>query len=267
MTSTAHDALVEIASTGRLLVALDFDGTLAPTVDDPAESRALPGVAEAVASLAAADDTVVAIVSGRSLSSLREVVSVPAEVVLVGSHGAESLVDGELVRPVLTGDEREFLEATFLAVEAVAARFSGARVERKPSGFALHTRLASAADAAHARREAASAVQALDRAGTVIERSGKDILEFLIRPADKGAALDQLRGSSAATAVVFIGDDVTDEDGFRSLLPGDAGIKVGEGETLAEFRTTDPEAAVRLLAALAKAREVALDGRPGSRTP
>lgn len=249
-----RDAITRVASTPTLLVALDFDGTLSPTVDDPAEARALPGAIAAMRVLATCANTVVAIVSGRPLGGLREVITVPESVALIGSHGAETWVGGEESGPILTADEHELLEAVCSAVEGVAARYGGARMERKPSGCALHTRLTTSQHGHSAQKEALSAVQGIDSSARVTERYGKDILEFIVRPADKGTALEWFRELTSATAVIFLGDDVTDEDGFRALKPGDVGVKVGDGETAAEFRIADPAEAALLLEALAVAR-------------
>jgi trehalose 6-phosphate phosphatase len=82
-------ALREIARTRRLLVALDFDGTLAPEVDDPEAARALPEARAAVLRLIAMPNTRVALVSGRALESLIQVSNLPDSVLLVGSHGIE----------------------------------------------------------------------------------------------------------------------------------------------------------------------------------
>src|SRR5262245_57029141 len=83
-------ALERVAEVPRLLVASDFDGTLAPLVDDPAKARALPEAEEALMRLAATADTEVALVSGRSLASLRAGVGRLADhVELVGGHGIE----------------------------------------------------------------------------------------------------------------------------------------------------------------------------------
>ena len=68
-----HEALARVAASDRLLVALDFDGTLAPLEDEPMKARALPAAAAAVDALAALPDTPVAFVSGRSLHDLREI--------------------------------------------------------------------------------------------------------------------------------------------------------------------------------------------------
>lgn len=264
---SALEAVRRIASRPSLLVALDFDGTLAPTVDDPAKSRALPGAMGAIETLASAEGTVVAIVSGRHLAGLREVVEVPSHVVLVGSHGAEALIDGEEIGPTLTEQENQLLHAVWAAAESVAARYSGVRLERKPAGCALHTRLASASDTEAARNETLAAVQALNGSSRVTQRDGKDILEFLVRSADKGSALQWLRERYNVTNVVFIGDDVTDEDGFRRLVAGDVGIKVGAGDTAAQYRVADPNEAVHVLSVLAKTRSERPLDTATSRTP
>ena len=81
------DALAELARVPTLLVALDFDGVLAPIVQDPASSRPLPGSAAAVRALAELPGTTVAMLSGRALHDLREVSGFGPPVRLVGSHG------------------------------------------------------------------------------------------------------------------------------------------------------------------------------------
>ena len=67
--------------------------------------------------------------------------------------------------------------------------------------------------------------------------------------------LARLREAVGATAVLFAGDDVTDEDALRSLGEGDLGIRVGPGETAASHRVADPAAIGRLLGELADLRE------------
>ena len=64
-------AVARVAGRDHLLVASDFDGTLAPLVDDPARARALPAAEAALVSLATLPRTAVALLSGRSLASLR----------------------------------------------------------------------------------------------------------------------------------------------------------------------------------------------------
>ena len=136
-------ALREIARTRRLLVALDFDGTLAPEVDDPVQARALPEAREAVLRLLAMPNTRVALVSGRSLASLEQVADLPDNALLVGSHGIEIRLDS--AQPALTLDTQEIRQVDVLhtVLGEVADAVDQVWLEPKPAGFALHTRLAT----------------------------------------------------------------------------------------------------------------------------
>ncbi len=261
MTHAWIDAVREIARTPRLLVALDFDGTLAPLGDDPMAVRALPEAAAAVRRLAALPDTVVAFVSGRQLTDLRIIGEHDdaSPVWLSGSHGAEhwrpsGVAAADAADETMADIVERTANADALAAEAERAvdAIAGAWIERKAFGFGLHTRLAEAADAARAQ----SLVDALvgERAPEWRRRSGKDIVEFAWRHEGKDSAVAQLRAESGATAVVFAGDDVTDEDALRSLGEGDLGVRVGEGETAARVRVADPIELAELLTVLADAR-------------
>lgn len=241
------DALHQLASVPRLLVALDFDGTLAPTVDHPDDARASDAAKEAISRLVATPGTRVALVSGRALESLANVARVPSEVTLVGSHGAEFRFDGADTVLELTEDERAVLVRLRAAIADTATQFDGAMAENKPSGCGLHTRLSTADDAIAAEALALSVVEQMDGGELVSHRSGKNVLEFSVRNADKGTAVSALRERFDAGAVLFVGDDVTDEDAFLALRHGDVGVKVGDGATAAEYRLSDPDAVANLL--------------------
>jgi trehalose 6-phosphate phosphatase len=83
---------------------------------------------------------------------------------------------------------------------------------------------------------------------------GKEIVELAVVTTHKGTAVTALRDESDADAVLFIGDDVTDENAFAVLRDQDVGIKVGPGETLARYRVPDPPAVVQVLELLLSAR-------------
>ena len=82
-------AIVQIARTPRLLVACDYDGTLAPITMNPDEARPLPESVGALRSLAGLHETTPAVISGRALRDLATLSRLPSEVNLVGSHGSE----------------------------------------------------------------------------------------------------------------------------------------------------------------------------------
>jgi trehalose 6-phosphate phosphatase len=244
-------ALADLAASGSLLVALDFDGTLAPFADDPSQVGALPGSWAAVLTLQRAKDTEVVLVSGRPLGSLARVTQAPDDMSLVGSHGVEWRVDGH-DEAALTQDEQDRVARIGAALDRVGEQFPGVVIEHKPAGHGVHTRRVSAEVAAEANAAASQAAHGAD--ADVLERSGKDILEFAVRHVTKGDAIARLRDLRGADAVFFAGDDVTDEDAFRVLGDGDVGVKVGEGDTLAGYRVSDPAALTDVLKQLARLR-------------
>ena len=239
-------ALDSIARTSRLLVTCDFDGTLAPIVSNPADARMLPDAAAALTALAELPDTEVALVSGRALGVLRTLSGfseMPA-IHLVGSHGAE--FDSGVIHDIDEG----LLTRIVDTLTEIAAGRPGVAVETKPASVALHVRNASPADGEAALAQARRASADWNAHAT----AGKAVLEFAVIQTDKGEAVDILRDQTASTAVVFLGDDVTDEKAFARMRDGDVGVKVGPGETLAGLRIETPDDVAEALGYLLNAR-------------
>jgi trehalose 6-phosphate phosphatase len=245
-------AIADLAVTDRLLVALDFDGTLAPVVDDPAKARALPENRAAVRRLLRVSATRVALVSGRALESLEEVAGVGDDVLLVGSHGVELRLDSPDDVFTLDEDEQARLGLLGEVLDQVADNLDEVWVETKPAGFALHTRMATEHNSRIAHLVALSEARAEINDLTV--RRGKDVLEFSVRATTKGEAVEHLRRYTSSTAVVYAGDDVTDEDAFEALGPTDLALKIGPGQTVADFRVDGPEEVAAVLNLLADLR-------------
>ncbi len=246
-------ALRELARVRRLLVALDFDGTLAPEVDSPDAARAIPEARDAVLRLLALPNTRVALVSGRALRSLISVADLPDTTLLVGSHGIEIRLDDPYDRVSLDTAELEQVEVLQEVLGEVADSIDQVWLEAKPAGFALHTRLATEHDSRVAHLVALSEAQAEVDSLTV--RQGKNVVEFSVRSTTKGEALEHLRRYTAADAVFYAGDDVTDEDAFAALMPDDLGVKSGPGPTEAAFRVAGPDEIALVLSTLATFRE------------
>jgi trehalose 6-phosphate phosphatase len=78
-------------------------------------------------------------------------------------------------------------------------------------------------------------------------KPGKEVLEIAVTDADKGTALRRLVTELDAAAAMYMGDDVTDEDGFRALGPGDLTLKIGNGDTAARYRVPDLAGALAVL--------------------
>jgi trehalose-phosphatase len=242
-------AVARIARVPRLLVACDYDGTLAPLVDDPAFATPLPEAEAIIREIAALPQTTVAVVSGRSLRDLAALSRMPSEVQLVGSHGTEFDVGFAARMPPEIQALRTRLGQ---AVLELARPHPGVRLEQKPASIAVHTRAVGP--------EAAAEILDAVRSGPatwpgVYVTTGRNVVELSVIAPDKGSAVDELRTQHSASAVIFLGHDTTDEQVFRKLQGPDLGIKIGIGdETSAHFTVPDPDAAVQVLALLAEAR-------------
>jgi trehalose 6-phosphate phosphatase len=247
-----REALAALAETERLLVALDFDGTLAPEVDEPDAARALPEARSAIERLARLPATRVALVSGRSIGDLEQVSRFGDEVLLVGSHGIELRLDDPDDVVALNEQERSSMAVLENVLGQVADTLDQVWLEPKPAGYALHTRLATN------RRSRVAHLVALQEAQAEIDdlkvRLGKNVIEFSVRSTTKGEAVEHLRRYTNATAVLYAGDDVTDEDAFAALGPGDLGLKSGTGDTAAGYRVAGPREIAAALALLATLR-------------
>jgi len=240
--------LEQVAKVPILLVATDYDGTLSPIVDDPAQARAHPEALVALRNLAQLPQTHVAVISGRALRDLDRLAAFPDEVHLVGSHGSEFDLDFHATLPRDKADLRQDLRRR---LGEIAEADPGFRVEEKPGSLAFHYRRASPDRA----REAVAEIErmASSRDGVFV-RHGKMVIELAVVETNKGEALERIRRRVGASAAVYLGDDVTDEDAFASLTGPDLAVKVGDGETRAGYRIADPGEAARILAQLCELR-------------
>lgn len=250
--------LEAVTRTETLLVALDFDGTLSPLVDEPMTARMAPAARAAVTALVAAPATVVAFVSGRSLGDLRIIAehTDDSPILLAGSHGAEYLLPGSGSAPALDPADTALRDRMRAEAEELARDVRGAWIEPKTFGFGVHLRTVSDEASAERLRSSTDALVA-DRAPHWRRRQGHGIVEYAFTDVGKDAAVAHLRQVVGATAVIFAGDDVTDEDALRSLGPEDLGIRVGSGETAASVRVGDIEELAALLSTVARERVAA----------
>ena len=247
-------ALTAFADRPRVLVAVDFDGTLAPFVTDPLHARAVPGGLEALRATAVLNGCTAAVISGRDLTTLGVVTGIrPGEgIILIGAHGAETSspdpVRSTSAAYPASRDETAaaLLETLRQELEAIRSRYPAVRLEHKPSAVVLHTRNVEPSTATAASEAAHDVAQ---RHPGVHVTPGKAVVELSVSAADKGTALADLARVSRSDATLYIGDDVTDERAFAALHPlsGDLTVKVGAGETLASHRVLDPESVVELL--------------------
>lgn len=255
MTHDGLDTQLErVAAVPVLLVASDYDGTLASIVADPA--KALPQRESIVALRRLADlpQTHVAVISGRALADLAQLTGLPEDVHLVGSHGSEFEPD---FATSLSRDARALRERLEAELRELASTDAGFHVEAKPASVAFHYRNA---DGNRADRTLRAVIDGPASMEGVYTKHGKKVVELGVVSTSKGVALERMRHHCGASAVLFFGDDRTDEDAFETLTGPDLGVKVGEGETRAGYRVGGPDDVARILARLCELRSAWLAG-------
>jgi trehalose 6-phosphate phosphatase len=230
-------ALMLAARRARGLVTVwDVDGTLAPIAPTPADARVPPATRQALRRLARRADTLVGVVSGRPLAQVVRLVG-GSNVWLAGLHGGARRAPGGHVRHFWgpAAAHRGSRVAHDLA-EALAA-VPGVRIEPKGPVVAVHVRGVDAAGRAHARRVV---TQARPTGWQVLE--GRRVLELRPRRLpNKADAVRWIAAHRPGAAVLYVGDDATDEDAFAALGRGDFAVRVESRRARAErgaaFRT------------------------------
>jgi trehalose 6-phosphate phosphatase len=247
-----------------LLVATDFDGTIAEIVPRPADARAAPEAISALGILARCPRTYVAVLSGRALPDLAGRTPIPA-IWRVGEHGSFlEPPSGSPPLPAWEAAPERVDEALFASLAAAAGRtaatVAGMRVERKAAGVALHYREVPAERRAHALSAAAEWATLVERAGLRLLH-GRQMIEAKSGERSKGTALAAiLRALPPALLVVYAGDDRTDEDAIEvARAAGGIGVYVASPErprpqVPADLLVEGPAAWVAILGAIAARR-------------
>lgn len=208
----------------RKLLALDYDGTLAPFRVGLMEALPLEGIVPLLEKISRRRDTALAVISGRPLADLARLL-LPWTGLMVGSHGFEErTADG---KEVFRQPGEVFRAGLERAAREARGRGKG-RLEVKPSSVALHTRGLSEREARRAEEEVGALWREISRgSGLKLTRFNRG-LELCAPGWDKGKALEGiLAREPAGTFCVYIGDDLTDEDAFRVVRGPGLGIKVG----------------------------------------
>ena len=258
---TLRSRLVQARTPGApLLIALDVDGTLAPIVQRPEDAAVPPETRRVLASLATRRDVVLAIVSGRAAAAAAAVVGMSG-LWVIGNHGAETVApDGTVTIDPLVAPYRPAIASAAAALDAPTSAVAGARLEDKRWTLTVHYR--RVADAAGVAALEAAVTAAGRHFGLTLHR-GKQVFE--LRPpvrVNKGTALLRLARALGAdapgAALLYAGDDVTDEDAFRALradLPAAVTIRVAGDEPGADGSGEPAETAA----------EIVVDGLPALR--
>jgi len=252
--NTLEERLQRVAKAPILLIASDYDGTLSQIVENPSEAHPNREAIVALKALSQLPQTHVAVISGRALRDLAELTGLPEEVHLVGSHGSE--FDPDFAQS-LSAEEAALREKLVEELRDIAGGDNGFTIEEKPASVALHYRNVPDEPAKRALERVLAGPASYE---AVYTKRGKMVIELAVLSTNKGDALEKIRHRVGASAALFLGDDVTDEDAFRTLKGPDVGVKVGEGESVAEFRVDDTVEVARVLALLSEMRQKWLAG-------
>jgi trehalose 6-phosphate phosphatase len=239
------------------LIATDFDGTLAPLVPNPADSRPAPGAVDALVALAGRG-TQIAVITGRdarTVVGLGGLEAIPG-IVVAGLYGVETWTAGELSTP-----------DTPAAVQVLRERLPAALhhgdpelwIEDKRLSLVVHAR--RAADPSAALAGVAEAVTALGIELGFEVHPGSNVLELRLPGFDKAGALARL--AQGHDTVLYLGDDLGDlpafaevrrlrEAGAAAWSVGVLSSEVAGVADAADVVVADPAAVVELLGELAR---------------
>ncbi|MEA5389468.1 trehalose-phosphatase [Haloarculaceae archaeon H-GB11] len=250
--STRNPTLAErLEDEGELFVGLDFDGTLAPIVTDPESASIRPESQRWLRELAAHPDVALAVISGRALDDLVERVDLD-RIIFAGNHGLELRYGDRTVVHPDAATAQDAMAALAERLRRGAAEIPGTRVEDKSLTLTVHYRETPSDREAEVETLVEDALADVEPDLELV--AGKQVYE--IRPAvdwDKGAAVAALSDASPAATAVYVGDDTTDEDAFRTVQPDGVGVKVGpEEDTAATVSLADPAEVEAFLAWLAR---------------
>jgi len=237
----------------RLAVFLDYDGTLTPIVESPEQAVLSKEMRHTIEELAGY--CTVGVVSGRDLQDVRELVGIDS-IYYAGSHGFDIAgPGGEQEEAEQAAEFLPVLDRAETALEGWLHSLPGALVERKKFSIAAHYRKVAEENAGEVER---AVDKVLENYPDLRKSSGKKVFELQPRiDWHKGKALlwllDELELNRADVLPFYIGDDTTDEDGFRALRDRGVTIVVEEGSrsSEAQYKLASPDEVRKFLEKLA----------------
>jgi trehalose 6-phosphate synthase/phosphatase len=247
----------------RLVLLLDYDGTLVPFAPTPDLAPPDGALLELLRRLAGAPGAEVHVVSGRKRAALDRWLG-PLPISLHAEHGLWSRLRGGAWAAVEIAGGTAWREPVRAILRDFAERTPGSLVEEKTAGFAWHFRAADPEFGSAQAKELSLQLAALLANVPVEILPGDRVLEVRPHGVDKGIVAAQvLRRAAHGTLVLAMGDDRTDEDLFAALPDASIAIHVGPAPSRAPLRLADEASARAVLAAIAEGRERRDDASAG----
>lgn len=245
-----EETIQRIKAAERLVLVLDYDGTLVPFAPTP--ELAMPDVSllELLQSLIRRPGTEVHLASGRDRNTLEQWFG-NLDVGLHAEHGFWNRARGGTEWQAAARLTEGWYEKARTIMEEFAARTPGAMVEEKTTSLCWHFRRCEPDFARMQERELRMHLAELFRNYSVEVLRGSKVVELRQLGVHKGVVISTLQANTSPdTCIVAIGDDTTDEDMFASLTERDIGIKVGANPSRAAHRLGDFNAVRELLTRL-----------------
>ena len=219
----------------RVLLLCDYDGTLTPIVDRPELADLSEKTRQMLQTLSRQSHFTLGIISGRALADLRQRIGV-SNIIYAGNHGLEIEGPGvSLVNP-LAAEMRPVFRLINQVLKKALAPIRGVQVEDKGLTISVHYRMVEEGKSEEVTNAFEKVIATALSLGKIVITSGKKVYE--VRPAvkwDKGEAIALLIKSFGKTKTkkellpIYLGDDQTDEDGFK-VIEKHEGISVFVGE-------------------------------------
>jgi trehalose 6-phosphate synthase/phosphatase len=248
-----ESALAHVVAADRLVLMLDYDGTVVPIRPRPEDAAPDEAVMTLLRALATLDDTDVHIVSGRRYQDLEDWFhSLP--LALHAEHGLWTREAGSVhwQRALLLDDD--WKPAVREVLERFTARTPGTFIEEKTAGFAWHYRLAREGAARWQSNELRAHLVEILAEAPVQVLEGKAVLEVRQEGIHKGLLAARLAAAHPEATLAAIGDDRTDDDMFAALPEGAITIAVGDLPRRAHWRVETQPEVVDLLRAIVRRR-------------
>ncbi len=220
-----------------ILLMLDFDGTLVPIMNNPADCYLSNEVRYLLSALSKRESLTTCVISGRSLADVRKRVGIRG-IYYGGSHGLE--VSGPAMKFVHPEAENAARTMRLLktSVRKEFGSMPGILVESKPFSLTLHYRMLAKKNVRSTLKQFRRLISDLSSKEQISVLTGKKVLEVMPHMNwDKGAAVSLIRGRVGTQLLpVYVGDDRTDETAFKELMYQGITVRVGRNRnTLASY--------------------------------
>jgi trehalose-phosphatase len=213
--SVIDEFVAKLETAARSALLLDYDGTLAPLVEDRSAAVPYPQIVPLLQELMNCPRTRVIVVSGRPAAEVVALLALDPAPEIWGAHGLERLLpDGTFTGGKL---DRRSAHAIESALHWAATEGLAARMEQKPGGVALHWRGMDPDDAEDLGQRAMAALLPLTRGSRLALAEFDGGLELRLRNCNKGQVVEQIAREMKGAPIAYLGDDRTDEDAFRAL--------------------------------------------------